>query len=343
MKKLLTILFICAAFATKAPANTQTEDHFSRLEDAKKKLSEFLPKLQDLGQTYPDDVQIQLGLASLYSMPGYPPNFHLPPILEQIEKALKADPENKPAWAFKAKLICRRYTAKRKFLLDELESVINNTKERNLKKLKIPIRADYLYRWFEGDGKEPVVFEDFNTPVEILTEKLDREIPAVLSTLAAGQDKDPNNALYNYARACLFLELGQKDTAMEEVRKGVKKPSLNHYAAALSNAEARVLREIDFPEPQRNLILDEHGVVSGAWVSTIWEMGIEDLGKAYEKQGNLEQAEEIYSLGYIFAKQISEEPVPYEPQFKKKIAQSYSRKAQQHIEALHNNPPTGPD
>jgi len=331
MKRPLIILLACVLFAGQAPADTPGDTYAGKLLDAEKKFSEFLPKLQALGGKHSSDIEIQLGLASLYSSYGPPINYSSQ---EQYQRVLAIVPNNKVALANSARLICRSFTAKRKSLLEELEGVINNAKERGVKELTVP-RYSQLYQRFEGKDKNRDVFKDFYTPVRLLQVKIDQELPVVLAILNNAENKDPNNALYNYLRADLYFELGNKDKAISEVKIAVVKPYWNNYSIEVSNAVRKVLQEVEFPEVQRSVIEDSHPVHSDFLRGKIWKSQLEPLGNFYDAQGDLKKAEEMYILVVGMAKQIKEEPIPYDFGTNQRIGQILENKALQHIEELH--------
>jgi tetratricopeptide (TPR) repeat protein len=299
--------------------------------DAEKKLGEFLPDLRAFGEKYANDVEIQLGLAYLYDQYKGP----MPPegflsAEEQYEKVLTLDPGNCAAWANSARLLCKRYTATRSAILDELERAITHAEKRGVTQLRIP-RGSRVYDFVEAAKYGPV---DFSVAVEQLRSKLDEEMQPALDTLIKGQARDPNNALYGYLRAHLYFELNEQIGAIQEIQKAIAKEYWSNYAIEISNARSRVLREAGFPEAQRHLIEDWHLVFADFLLGQIWEKGLKRLAKSYETQGDFENAEKMYMLTIGMAKHIKEEPVPYISQTNQKIGESLENRARECITEL---------
>jgi len=208
MKKILATMLAVGLFSGRSCSSA--EKHIPSILQAERQFVEFLPQLKDLGEAHPDDIQIQLGLASVYENSRPPEGCS---VIEQYDKVLRLDPKNRPACAGKARLVCILYTGKRKDFLDELEGVIANAKRRNRTELVIP-KYSRLYKWFRNKGDEGLVHIGFDVALQQLTQKFDQEIPTVLSVLRLGQQMDPQNALYDYFRAHLYLELGDKGKSL---------------------------------------------------------------------------------------------------------------------------------
>lgn len=332
MRKILTICLICTVYTGQLFAGIQTDEEFAdALRAAEEKFSEFIPELKILRNEYPDNTEIQLGLAFFCNAADWFIGFLLE---EQCEKVLAIDPNNRPAWSMKAKTLCRGYTAKRNSLMDQLEGMIDNTRKQNLEELKI-MPYSRLHSWFKGKGKKTVVIRDFDLAVEQLRQKFDREVPRVLAALNEGQSIDPDNALYNYLKAHLYFELDEKDKAIKEIEKAVAKKHVNNYFKETRSAAARVLLEINFPEYQREFILDRHIVFADFLHSKIWKEGLAKLAKDYEAEGNLKNAKKIDELIINMAKQIREEPLPYSSYFNQSVSQNLEGRANRHIQQLH--------
>lgn len=340
MKKILYVLIICAFFANWLPAETNYEDASNQFEALAEKVNEFLPKLKALGNEYPNNVEIQLGIAKLYETPGArtDPNMVIEyDNIAQYDKILAIEPDNRPALAQKTWLICNRFVVNRNGMLEYLESVINAAKEHGMKQLTIPDWGDELYQYLGKKEQRSVVFDDFDTPVELLKEKIDKEIPSVIAVIENGQSKDPNNALYNYLRAYLLFNLGDTDMAVSEVETAIKKPYWNNYIVEAKNAELKVLQEVGFPEAEKNTVRDTYSPSSIFLSGKIWRKGLEPLGDFYKKEGNLDKARKMYNLAIGIAKHIKEEPVQYEyhAENNQKTGENIENKAQQYIKDIN--------
>ena len=57
----------------------------------------------------------------------------------------------------------------------------------------------------------------------------------------------PENALYNYAKAYVFLEQGKEEEAKGEIQKALDKPYMRQYRESMNNAKDKVLTLLGFP------------------------------------------------------------------------------------------------
>ena len=308
MRKTLAICLTCVAFISQTFARVNAGESLQDWLDAEEKISEFIPRLHTLGDEYPNDIEIQLGLGFLYTRYADTRVFS---DIDQYEKVLTIDPNNKAAWAIQAKLICWRYTGKRIMLLDQLESKIAYARERNAEELR-PYKNSDLYNWFKEEGKDTVVIKDFDLAVQQLRQKLDEKVPAVLATLNRGQSKDPENAFYNYLKAHLYFELHEKEKALKEIEEGAAKKYFSSYVEEINKAKARVLQEAKFPQPHRDLIVGMRIPFEDFLIQGIWKRGLADLGKSYEAQGDFKNAEKVYRLTVTMAEQSQRESI-YRP------------------------------
>lgn len=308
MRKTLAICLTCVAFISQTFARVHAGESLQDWLDAEEEISEFLPRLEALGDEYPDDAEIQLGLGFLYGEYGDTRVFS---DIDQYEKVLTIDPNNKTAWAMKVDLLCTYYTAKRRDLLDQLEGMIANARKRNVEELKL-YKDSELYRWFKEEGKGTAVIKDFERAVQQLREKLDEKAPAVLATLNKGQSKDPENAFYNYLKAHLYFELDEKEKALKEIEEGAAKKYFSSYVEEISNAKVRVLEEAKFPQPHRDLIVSIRSPFEDFLIQGIWKRGLADLGKSYEAQGAFKKSEKVYRLAIKMAEQSQRESI-YRP------------------------------
>lgn len=325
MRNMLAIFIMCVVLTNQTlgdgPKAANTSDPW---QVADIKLSEFLPRLQVLGEKHLDDVEIQLGLAFLYSRPEVP---HVYSREDQIEKVLMINADTHAAWALKAKLLCFQYTAKRRELIDRMHAMIKNSKI-NARELKI-MPYSQLYPWLKELGTGTIVINDFDGALKLLREKLDSEMLPVLVVLKNGEQKNPENALYNYLKAHLYFELGEENKAIREIENAVVKKHINNYVIEEHKATARVLREVGFPENQLSFIVKRITLFADAFRATVWERGLVPLAENYESQGAIEDAGKIYKLTLRIAEQIRDEPLPYPSGYNEDFSNSLEKWARQ--------------
>jgi hypothetical protein len=330
MKKILAIMLMPVLFS--GHSYTSAEKHVPSILEAERQFVDFLPQLEDLGDRYPNEVEIQLGLASVYENCRPPDGSS---VIEQYDRVLSLDPKNRAAYTAKARLICVLYTAKRRDFLEELEGVIANAKRRNRTELVIP-KYSRLYKWFRNKGDEGLVHIGFDVALQQLTQKFDQEIPTVLSVLRLGQQIDPQNALYDYLRAHLYLELGDKGKGLREIQNGAAKQYWNNYPEETSKARSRVAEEAGLPKEVTDFVEYCQPIRADFLRGQIWEDGIVAFANTYEAQGDFENAESMYILTIRLAKQIKEEPVPYSAQYNKRLGETLENWAHERLEQLHD-------
>ena len=321
MRKTLAICLTCVAFISQTFALVHAGESEQDWLDAEEKISEFIPKLHILGDEYPNDVEIQLGITALYDEYGVPQGSFKSShelrqnqeakVSAQYEKVLTIDPNNKAAWALKVDYVCTYYTAQRRDLLDQLESKISYERERNTEEFR-PYKNSDLYYWFKEEGMDTVVIRDFDLAVRQLRQKLDEKVPAVLATLNRGQSNDTENAFYNYLKAHLYFELHENEKALKEIEEGAAKKYFSSYVEEINKAKARVLQEAKFPQPHRDFIVSLRRPFEDFLNLGIWKRGLADLGKSYEAQGDFKNAEKVYRLTITMAEQAQRESI-YRP------------------------------
>jgi tetratricopeptide (TPR) repeat protein len=301
---ILFVFLICMVLLNKRFVVTRTNGGFGEWSEAERQLSGFFPKLRILEDKYRDDAEIQLGLVFLYYMYDTPRDFL---VIEPLENVLTIDPSNRPASALLSKLLCTCYTATRRDLLDQLESVVNDAREGNIETLELYKGSD-LRQWFKEKNINTVIIRDFELAPQALREKIEEGAPIILAMLNECQSKDLENALYNYLRAHLYFELGEKDKAINEIQGALTKEYLSDHIGEMSKAAARVLREVKFPQRQVELIIGIQHPFAGFLRSNIWERGLARLGKSYEAQRDFKTARRMYRLMISVAKQCQERP-----------------------------------
>lgn len=280
---------------------------------AEREMREYVPKLERLETEYPEDAEIQLGLGVLYAK--YAPSKRFSDkVEERWREVLRIEPGNKAAMAVSVKRLSRATTARRASLFNWLERGIENATRRNLQELKLP-RRSVLYSFFKKDDTEGLITLDFEVARRQLREILDKELPLAMDAVNEGEKADPNNALYNYLRAHLLFELGEKEEALKEVRNAVGKKYLNTYFTETRSAVARVLSEGGFPENLRAKITDVYSPLGDFLRGEIWKKQFVPMIEKYEEEGNVEGVRDICALLVGMAKHVREEPMPYESLF----------------------------
>lgn len=327
---LLSLLYcICINKSVLTILAANAEDDWEQSEDLILKL---LPELPVLSDKHPNDLEIQLGIVGLYFRYGIPVSEEQQSsedyVLEQNQKFLaqcnkvfSIDPNNKPALAIFSKKICSGFCAVRNSNMDQLKRLITKAKERNSKEIEI-FPGTSLRKYFSEEdacviGKlpygKPVVYSllvnDFNLATQQLREKLDEEFSTVLVQINDAQNKDSENAFYNYLKAALFFEIGDKDKAVKEIEEGILNKYSNSYQGELAIAMNKVLREAGMPQNLLDFLLGVRSPFEDFVTQTIWYGGLSNLGKEYEVNGNIKDAEYIYKLTIKMAKQIQKEQI----------------------------------
>jgi tetratricopeptide (TPR) repeat protein len=300
----LFVFLICVVLLNQRFHNTQRNGGIAELSKAETQLHDFFPKMRILEDKCLDDAEIQLGLAFLYYMYDTPRDYL---VIEPLENVLKINPNNRPACAILSKFICTGYTATRRDWLDELERVVSDAKNGEVKKLEL-YKDDSLRHWFKEKNINTVINVDFELTSQNLRKKIEDGVPVVLDMLNEYQSKDSENALYNYLRAHLYLELDENDKAVKEIREALTKEYLSDRINEMSKAAARVLREVKFPQRQVNLIIGIRKPFGDFLRSNIWKRGLARLGNSYEAQGDFKAAIRMYSLMVRVAEQSQEHP-----------------------------------
>ena len=290
-------------------------DESDELRQAQEALAEAVPALQKLSQAHPDDLEILLGITNLVrgnslNSPG------VFPVREQYERILAADPDNRLANAVLARMRTSRYVGKTQ-LLRSLAGRIDNSKQRGSDRLRLKI-SNKLSEYLKDDGQEirptvdpyvrgwfePYLLIDFDVAQKVLLEKFEAEAVPVLEMLDDTEAKDPDNAIYDYLRARIYLQLGNTEAVLAAMEKGAQKKYVKQYVHQAEKAERRVLDEIDFPQNLRKYISGVRAEF-GNFIYNIWkkgssatapEKGLGDIAAEYEAQGNFEKAENIYRL-----------------------------------------------
>ena len=301
-------------------------------EEAEIKLREFLPKLYSIGNKHPNDTEIQLGLGVIYSRYGLEGISQK--IEEQWQKVLRIDPNNKTAWAISVTKFCRMKTARKTNLLEWIERGIDNAKKRGVNEMIVRRSGNPLYPIFKEEETETIVISDFDAARKQLCEKLDEELSLAIAEINQGEKRDPDNALYNYLKAHVHFELGQKEVALKEIGNAVRKKYLKTYFTETRSATAKVLQEVGFPNYLRAHIEDVYSPFGDFLRNKIWKKQMAPLSETYAKQGDVQHALDISVLVLGIAKQIREEPLPYPSFFNQSFSQGLQKWAQERNKEL---------
>jgi len=336
MREIVAILIISLGSVNQVVTAESTDaGAFERQDEAEKKVRELLPSLESLEDKYTNDIEIQLGLGVLYSRYATSERFS-EKAGEQWQKVLKIDPNNHSAQTAFVKGVGRGATARRAYFLGRLEMRIENAKKSNVKQLTLS-RSSPLFPLLRGEAGESFVTITFEAARKELRVLLDNELRSAITMAAQAQKREPNNAFYDYIKAHLYFELGQREIALKETRNGARKKYLNTYFTEMRGATRKVLAAIDFPEEMRPYILDMYEPFGDFIRGEIWQKQLVPLAKGYQEQGKAQHVQDISTLVLGISKQIRAEPMPYESFFNQSFAQSLEKWAQEHSGAVSAN------
>lgn len=278
-----------------------------QMRQAENELRELVPTLSPLEESFGDDSELLLGLASIYG--SYAPSFDYWDRSEDLlRKVLDIDPKNNAARTALIKKVVTGFLSQRGRVLTALEMKRQYAKENKLQQVEIPSWS-YLYDWVREEGQEHVVIQDFNEVRARVRSKLDKDLPAVISELDKAEKAEPNNALYNYVRSSLNFALGKEAQGLTEIERGANKPYLNNYWLEIVPARRKVLQAAGFPEHYRKTIENMQTYVRAL-------PSYDRVMKMAKQQGerkNLTAATEVCEVLIRLAEQVRQEPVPGEP------------------------------
>jgi tetratricopeptide (TPR) repeat protein len=281
-------------------------------------LEKYSARISALGNKSPNDLEIQEGLLFLYWFSDdirYSEE-------EQWKKILAIDPNNCVAWTKEAQRACYDYSGKHENLLDLLSWLITDAKKRNVERIEF-----ILGEWFADEGIEYIEKEQFDSAVEHMKAKLVIKAQEPLRIISKGESNDPENAIYNYYRAHIYLLLGRREDALKEIERGVAKKYLSTYQDRTSRAAEKILKKVWFPQPHRHFITNDRWPFMDFLAGHIWQgkdygirwLGLSGIAEEYGQQGNFQMAEKIYQLTIAMTKQA--QPDQHEPTVLDKTAQ----------------------
>ena len=304
-------------------------DDWEKAEDS---LFELMPQIPAISDKYTKTLEIQLGIAALYYQYGAPLESNTKStgelaeenkqqFLAQCKKVLAIDPNNKPVLTLLSMRACRDFTNTRNMAINQLERLIDSARKRKSNEIVI-FQNSLLGKYFSEEdncviGKLPyngssdygLLINDFDLANKLLHEEMDKNFPDVLAQINNAQKKDSDNAYYNYLKAHLFLEFGEKELALKEVEEGVSKRYFSSFQEELAMSIKAVLKETGLSQKYLNVLINVRRPFEDFAIQAIWKRGLADLGKEYEVKGNIKSAENLYKLTIEMAKQIQKEQI----------------------------------
>jgi len=324
--RLIGIVFMLLVCLTASASGNEEEELLQRAQEA---LTESVPALEELWRAHPNDVEILTGLANLVggnhyylSTPG------MPSLREQYERIAAIDPDNRLANAVLAQMRTSQFVGKTG-LLRGLANKIDYSKQQGLDRLRL-VTTNQFSKYLNEHAEEmertrepgrvyagPSVYLliDFDVAERLLREGLEAEAVPVLEILDDTQAKDPDNGIYDYLRARIYLQFGDIEAVLAAMEAGAQKKYVKQYVYAAERAERRVLDEIGFPEDLR-MYVGGARTVFGVFIHEIWkkdssisapEKGLSDVAAEYEAKEEFEKAESIYRLLVRAGEQCSRE------------------------------------
>jgi tetratricopeptide (TPR) repeat protein len=306
----MKILFIIIILMVISPITLQAIDktYVNLKIEAESKLRELVPQLSVVEEKYSNNPQMLLGLAMIYARYGSTMELYEHSI-QLYQKAIALNPNDKFA---NIGLINRKiedFSRQSDEAIESLKGLKEYAKKNNIKDLEVPTWAGSLYDMLKEKDQEKVIIKDFNDTKATLEKKFDSDLQIFLTEIDKAGISEPENAIYSYIRAQLYLYLGKDNEAIEELEKGSRKTSLNNYHKEIFNAQMRVLQEVNFPESYRKVIGDN---LATSYSGLPNDIKVFEIAKKSEDSGNIQKAKQIYETIIRIANQIREEPVPIE-------------------------------
>lgn len=169
-----------------------------------------------------------------------------------------------------------------------------------------------LYKYFsQGDSKD-VVITDFDAALVQLKTKLDAELAESLDIIDKAENRDPNNALYNYLKAHIYFKLGYNGHGLNQINISAQKEYLKTYYAEINQSVSKVLELIDFPKPLRQYIKVSYSPAAQFIRESILTKDLEPLIVEYRTQDKKGKISEILDIVALIKEQVLREPMPYD-------------------------------
>jgi hypothetical protein len=300
---LLSVLVGAASRASDVASNTKA------FLEAEKRLRELTASLPDVEQTFSNDPEGLLGLAVLYDR--YASSRELAARSDGLyRKVIDMEPQNKAAFMQFALHQVVEFTSRRMRLLDQLEIQRQYALSNNIQEVESPVEGHELFEWLrEREDQQSVTIRNFEEARSRLIEKLDRDLPTVLSILEKGKTLDPDNAAYNYLEASLDFDLGENEAALLEVERGASKLRLESYVTQILSARRKVLQAAKFPDKDREMT-EKYGQGGAVFVD---DRKIFKMAEEYEAKRDFANATRVHQIMIKAADQLRQEPVAGRP------------------------------
>jgi hypothetical protein len=345
-KTIIVCTCLALAAVTVYPAHSAPEDTAAGALQDQEGWQNLIPRLRSLEAAESNDAEIQLGLAILYRR--YDSSTGLSEMGKaQCNRVLELDPNSKAAWEIRTTDTIGYALRVQRDLVDSLERLIDNA-ERNGRS-QVYIRTGRAINdpnrdrpWhsplsdlFGDKSGNSVKIEgrDYDQARAKVRQQADYELSQALNGAEEAERHDPQNALYNYLKAELYFELRQPASAVQELQAAVRKPFVRRYVEEKEKAITKVLHASDAPPALRSHI--EPRRPFGSYMELlIWEPYLKPLVTEMEDGGKFDQAKEVCDLATGIAKQIREEPLPYDSAYNKQVSTQIEQWATKRLAAL---------
>jgi tetratricopeptide (TPR) repeat protein len=276
----------------------------------------ILQKLMSLSTEFPSDSELHLGIADLRMLYESPPRR---PREEEYQKVLEVDPKNLPAHAMFSYLKYQSLVGKWQENLDYWKGIKENAMQRKSEEVFL-LPDDPLCEYLKNDTHIDQerggtwTLSEFDKVKEVLLQRCYQEHQNLLKELSKTQELDPDNALYDYIQAALYLNLNMEKEALEEIRKGVNRKYCSIYEKERMKARMYVLEKMNYPWPERADLIMTYFLHSQNFIFAIWtrnpenegpQLRLDIIGKRYEDTGDFKKAEGIYNLAVMMGKQCA--------------------------------------
>lgn len=333
MKKSFIACLLVSVVALNCPSAQAKQDEIGRKLDATRiAVGQHSRQFAELLDKHGTDVETLLGIAyinKIFPAVGFS-------YKDAMNRALLAAPNNRAALMMKAdsdtsSVLGRRSSALKMFAIKE-EGVV----KQGMEEMEIWSVEDSLYSIFKKndpfvrvgpeigeDGQEDksiYYIKDVETARRVLVQRLEEPIPSLLSWLDAASLKDPENPIYDYLKARVFLETGQEQQAVEAIEASFKKKTPTMYEDELKVAAEKVLTQLAFSEGEKSFFLSGRTTMASFVLYTLWEDKVESVVKSSIKAHDFAKAKKMYELMIRIAQQIQgENESPLEVSMKEKL------------------------
>jgi hypothetical protein len=284
-------------------------------EKAYKEYKRKILRAPSVSQTYASDIEIQLGLASLYSWLGTPAyhsgkdvNSQSTMLMSQFEKVISLDPNCRALWAQKAFTdMTSLFNGERISSLLLREDIIAAQHEGLEKKISVPLKlwTDQGWRYQDKEIVLDINIGDINTILEPVRKMYQKEMLKVIPKLEKIQVKyDPNNGLYNYFRAEVYFEIEMEEKAIQEVNVALDKEYFESYDTQLFNAANRTLKILGVSNKSIELLNYKKRQISSWIYQIVITENLERILSDIQTKGDKEKASDIEKLLSNSQKQI---------------------------------------